>query len=100
MSDLEEFGVIEAKLVSFGSSSKSFHLSPEIDEGFRLFGSRDFRIFKIGKHEIEFRALEEIRAFLKTPGISPPMLLSQGIPFGRGHRLLFQKGRRYSRVLL
>jgi len=81
LSDLEEFGVIEAALVSFESSSDSFYLSPNIDESFRLSGSRDTEIFKISQHEIEFRAHEEIRTFLETPRISPPMHLSQGISF-------------------
>jgi hypothetical protein len=78
---LEELEMIQATLVSFESSSDGFHRSPNIDEGFTLSGSRDTRIFEVSKHEIEFRAHEEIYTFLEVPGISPPMLLSQSIPF-------------------
>jgi hypothetical protein len=46
VSDLKEFEVIEASLVRFESSSEGFHSSPkDIDEGFRLSGSRDLSIF-------------------------------------------------------
>jgi len=44
VSDLEEFEVIEATLVSFESSSDGFHLSPDIDEGFT------FDVGEIGRH--------------------------------------------------
>jgi hypothetical protein len=70
--------------VGFKSSSDGFHLSPDIDEGFRVSGSGDFRIFKISKHEIEFGTPKEIHTFFEVPGVSPPMFLSQGIPFSYG----------------
>jgi len=77
--------------VSFKSPSDNFHLSPNIDEGFRLPRSRDFRIFKIGKHEIEFRAHEEIHIFLEMSGVSPPIFLSQSISFGHGLSFCFRE---------
>ena len=83
MGHLEEFEVIQTPLMSFKSSSDGFHLSPNIDEGFTLSGSRDTRIFEVGKHEIEFGAHEEIHTFLEMPGVSPPIFLSQGISFGK-----------------
>jgi len=76
--------MIEASLVCFESSSSSFHLSPNIDEGFRLSGSWYSRISKVSKHEVEFRAHEEIHTFLEMPGVLPPMFLSQGISFCYG----------------
>lgn len=60
MSDLEEVEVIETALGCFESPSNSFYLSPGMDEGFRLSGSRDSRISEVGDHEIKFRAHEEI----------------------------------------
>ena len=48
--------MIEATLVGFESSSDGFQLSPNIDEGLTLSGSRDLMIFQVGKHKIEFRA--------------------------------------------
>jgi hypothetical protein len=45
MSDLKEFEVIETALVVFKSSSHHFDLSPDVDEGFGLSGSRDTGIF-------------------------------------------------------
>jgi len=78
---LEEFEVIQTTVVGFESSSDGFHLSPDIDESLTLPGSRDARILQVGKHEIEFRAHEKIHTFFEVPGVSPPMFLSQGIPF-------------------
>jgi hypothetical protein len=80
---LEELEVIEPTLVTFESSSDNFHLSPHVDKRFRVPGSRDVRIFEVGKHEIEFGAHEEIHTFLEMPGVSPPIFLSQGISFGK-----------------
>jgi hypothetical protein len=54
MSGLKEFKVIETALVGFESSSHGFNLSPDIDKGFRVSGSRSPGIFKVGEHEIEF----------------------------------------------
>jgi hypothetical protein len=84
VSDLKEFEVIKTTLGSFKSTSDSFNLSPDIDEGLRVSRSWDSRILEIGKHEIEFRAHKKIHALLEVPGVLPPMLLSQGIPFGHG----------------
>ena len=75
MSDLEEFKVIDAALICFESSSDSFHLSPDIDEGFRLSGSRDPGIFEIGQHESEFRAHKKVHTLLEVPRVLPPMFL-------------------------
>jgi len=55
--NLEQLEVVDASLGGFKSSSDRFHLSPDIDEGFRFSRTRDFWIFKVGKHEIEFRHL-------------------------------------------
>ncbi len=60
MCNLEELEVVEVTLGCFESPPNSFHLPPDIDGGFRVSGSRDPGIFKISKHEIEFRAPEEI----------------------------------------
>jgi hypothetical protein len=49
-----------------------------------LSGSRDHRILEVGENEIEYRAHEKIHTFLEMPGVLPPMLMSQGISFGRG----------------
>lgn len=67
--NLEKLVVIEVSLVCFESSSNTFHLSPNIDGSFRLSRSRYFRISKAGKHNIEFRAHEEIHTFLEVPGV-------------------------------
>jgi hypothetical protein len=88
---LEEFEVIRATLVGFESSSDSFHLSPDIDESFTLPGSGDARILQVGKHEIEFRTHEKIHTFFEVPGVSPPVFLSQGIPFSYGLGFCFGK---------
>jgi hypothetical protein len=90
MGDLKELEVIETALVGFKSSADCFHLSPNVDEGFRVSGSRDTGIFKISQHEIEFRTHEEIHTLLKVPGFSPPTFLTQGIPFS--HSLGFRLG--------
>ena len=82
--NLEEFEVIKATLVGFESSADSFHLSPDVDKGFRVAGSRDVGIFEVGEHGIEFGVHEEIHTLLEVPGISPPIFLSQGISFGNG----------------
>jgi hypothetical protein len=87
--NLEEFEVVETTLVSFKPSSNRFHLSPDIDEAFRLSGSRDFGIFEIGEHEIRFRAHKEIHTLLEMPGVSPPIFLSQSIPFVKGDGSIF-----------
>ena len=91
MSDLEEFEMIETSLGCFKSSSDSFHLSPDIDEGFRLSRSRDLRVFKISQHEVKFRTHEEIHTFLEMPGVLPQMFLSQCIPFGDGFDFCFRE---------
>jgi hypothetical protein len=91
VSNLEKFEMIEASLVCFESSSNSFHLSPNIDEGFGLPRSRYFWISKVGKHEIEFRVHEGIHTFLEVPGVLPPMFLSQSIPFGHGFSSCFRE---------
>ena len=41
VSYLEELEVIEATFVGFESATDCLHLSPDVDEGFRLSGSRD-----------------------------------------------------------
>jgi len=51
--------------VGFESSSHFFDLSPDVDEGFREFGSRDTGIFKVSKGEIEFVAHEGVCIFLE-----------------------------------
>jgi len=84
MSGLKELEVIETPLVGLESSSYGFNLSPDIDKGFRVSGSWDSRIFEIGEHESEFWTREEIHTLLEMPGVSPPMFLSQGIPFNHG----------------
>jgi hypothetical protein len=55
VSDLEEFEVIEAVLVSFATSSDNFHLPADIDGSLGLVRPRDSRTFQIGDREIEFR---------------------------------------------
>jgi len=82
--NLEEFEVIKTALGCFESPSNSFHLSPDIDDGFRVSGSRDPGIVKISQYEIEFRAHEEIHTLLEMPAVSPPIFFSQGIPFSYG----------------
>ena len=67
MSDLKELEVIETALVGFKSSPDCFHLSPNVDEGFMVSGSRDTGIFEISQHEIEFITHEEIHTLLKVP---------------------------------
>jgi hypothetical protein len=57
ISYLEEFEVIETILVSFESSSDSFHLSPNIDKGFRLSGSRDPRIISLTNKALIWKIL-------------------------------------------
>lgn len=84
MRNLEELEVIETALGCFESPSNSFYLPPDIDDGFRVSGSRDPRIFRISQHEIEFRGHEEIHTLLEMPGVSPPIFFSEGIPFGYG----------------
>lgn len=91
MSDLEEFKVVETSLGNFKSSSGGFHLSPDINEGFKVSRSRDLGIFEVSEHEIEFRALEIIHTFLKMPGVFPPIVFSQGIPFGHGLGFCFRE---------
>ena len=86
---MEQFEVVFATLGGFESSLNNFHLSPDIDEGFRVSGSRNSRVFEVGKHEIKFGAQEEIYTFLEMPGVSPPMFLGQGIPFYYGIGLCF-----------
>jgi hypothetical protein len=69
VSDLKEFEVIGAALVSLESSSDHFHLSPDIDEGFRLLRSRDPWVFDIAKHAIENRIRSDVHTFLlRCPG--------------------------------
>jgi hypothetical protein len=82
VSDLEELEVIETALGCFESLSNSLYLSPDVDEGFGVSGSWDLGIFKISQHEIEFRARKKIHTLLEVPGVSPPIFLSQSIPFG------------------
>jgi hypothetical protein len=82
VSDLEELEVIETALGCFESLSNSFYLSPDVDEGFGVSGSWDLGIFKISQHETEFRARKEVHTLLEVPGVSPPIFLSQSIPFG------------------
>ena len=82
MSDLEELEMIETALGCFESPSNSFYLSPDVDEGFGVSGSWDLGIFEISQHEIEFRARKEVHTLLEVSGVSPPIFLSQGIPFG------------------
>ncbi len=84
MSGLKEFKVIETALVGFESSSHGFNLSPDIDKGFRVSGSRNPGIFEISEHDSEFWTREEIHALLEMPGVPPPMFLTQGIPFSHG----------------
>jgi hypothetical protein len=91
MGDLKELEVIDTALVGFKSSADCFHLSPNVDEGFRVSGSRDTGIFEISQHEIEFRTHEEIHTLLKVPGVSPPIFFSQGIPFGYGFGFCFRQ---------
>jgi hypothetical protein len=86
---LEKFEVIKTAFMGFESSTDCFHLSPDVDEGFRLSGSSDTGIFEISEHEIEFRTHEKIHTLLKVPGVSPPLFLSQGIPFSRGFGFRF-----------
>jgi hypothetical protein len=69
---LEELEVIETALGCFESPSNTFYLSPDIDDGFRVSGSRNPGIFKISQHEIEFKAHKEIYTLLEMPGVSPP----------------------------
>ncbi|MEM3112301.1 MAG: hypothetical protein QXY90_04605 [Candidatus Anstonellales archaeon] len=58
-------------LVIFKASSDSFHLSPDIDEGFGMSGSGDSWIFEVGDHEVEFRTHEKVHTFFKMPGVFP-----------------------------
>jgi hypothetical protein len=90
VSDLEEFEMVKSALVSFESSSDGFHLSPDINEGFRVSRTGDSWIFEISYHEIEFGAYKEINALLEMPRILPPMFLDQGISFG--YRLCLSLG--------
>jgi len=76
--------MIKTAFMGFESSTDCFHLSPDVDEGFRLSGSRDTGIFEVGEHEIKFGVHEKIHTLLKVPGVSPPLFLSQGIPFSHG----------------
>jgi hypothetical protein len=89
--DLEQFEVVKGAFRSFETSSHGFHLSPHIDESFRLSRSGDPRIFEVGHREIEFWAHKEFDALLEVPGISPPILSSQGIPFGHGLGFSFRE---------
>jgi hypothetical protein len=43
----------------------------------------------VGDHEIKFRGHKEMYTFWEMPGVSPPMLLSQGVSFGHSVRLRF-----------
>jgi hypothetical protein len=79
--NLEELKVIKTALGCFESPSNNFYLSPDIDEGFGVSGSRDLGVFEISHHEVKFRAHQEVHALLEMPRISPPMLLNRSIPF-------------------
>jgi len=62
--NLKELQVIKASLMGFKSSAYGFDLSPDTDKGFGMARSRDFGIFEVGKHGIEFGAHKEIHALL------------------------------------
>lgn len=91
MRNLKELKVIETALGCFESPSNSFYLSPNIDKGFGVSGSKDLGVFEISYHEVKFRAHQEVHALLEMPRIFPPMLLSQGIPFSHSFCFCFRE---------
>jgi hypothetical protein len=89
--NLEEHKVIKTALGCFESPSNSFYLSPDIDEGFGVSGSRDLGVFEISYHKMNFRAHQKVHALLEVPRISPPMLFSQSIPFSHSFCFCFRE---------
>lgn len=78
---LEELQMVQSSLGALEATADRLHLSPNVDERFRLPTPADLGMLQVGDHSDELLAQEEVHALGEVPGGVPPVLFGQGIAF-------------------